>query len=117
MILGIGVDVCEVSRWQAALARHPGLARRVLSAQEAGRPAQSQAARFAAKEALHKALGGPRGLSWADAEVTVDQTGAPSFALRGRVAEVARERGIAAVHLSLSHDAGLAVALVVCEGR
>lgn len=117
MIVGIGVDVCEVTRWQDAVARHRGMAARVLTAQEAARPAQAQAARFAAKEALVKALGGPRGLHWADAEVIVDDAGAPSFRLSGTVAEAARRRGIDAVHLSLSHDGGLAIAMVVCERR
>lgn len=116
MIVGIGVDICEVARWRAALARHPGMAARVLTEQEAAGPAQSQAARFAAKEALAKALGGPAGLSWADAEVVTDACGAPSFRLRETVAEAARRRGVEAVHLSLSHDGGLAVAVVVCEG-
>jgi holo-[acyl-carrier protein] synthase len=115
VIVGIGVDVCEVAHWQAAVARHPGIATRVLTAQEADRPAQSQAARFAAKEALVKALGGPSGLHWADAEVVIDEHGAPSFRLSGTVAEAARQRGIDAVHLSLSHDGGLAIAMVVCE--
>lgn len=117
MIVGIGVDVCEVAHWQAAVARHPGIAARVLTVQEAARPAQSQAARFAAKEALVKALGGPPGLRWADAEVVIDESGAPSFRLSATVAEAAHRRGIDVVHLSLSHDGGLAVAMVVCESR
>lgn len=104
-----------MSRWQAALSRHPGIAARVLCEQEVARPAQSQAARFAAKEALVKALGSPVGLSWHDAEVLVDAYGAPSFQLRGATAERARRQGIDAIHLSLSHDGGMAIAFVVCE--
>ena len=101
-----------MSRWQTALSRHPGMAARVLCAQEA---AWDWAGRFAAKEALVKALGSPVGLSWHDAEVLVDSSGAPSFQLRGAAAEKARRQGIDAIHLSLSHDGGMAIAFVVCE--
>lgn len=115
MIVGIGVDVCDVARWQAAVARHPGIMTRVLTPAEAARRPESQAARFAAKEALIKALGGPEGLHWHDAEVVSDAQGAPSFQLRGTVAGAARRRGIDRVHLSLSHDGGIATAFVVAE--
>ena len=63
MIIGIGVDVCDISRWEAAVQRHPGMVRKMLTHTEAVMPARSQAARFAAKEALYKALGGGEGLS------------------------------------------------------
>lgn len=81
-------------------------------------PAQSQAARFAAKEALYKALSGGEGLSWQDCEVVPDEavSAAVRFELRGSVARRASELGVTRVHLSLSHDAGVAVAMVVCEG-
>lgn len=115
MIKGIGVDVCDVSRWEAAVRRHPGMVRRVLTEAEAATPSRSQAARFAAKEALYKALGGRDGLSWQDCEVVSD-SGVPRFELRGSLARRASEHGVAQVHLSLSHDAGVAVAMVVCEG-
>lgn len=115
MIVGIGVDICDVARWQAATGRHPGIVTRVLTPAEADRRPESQAARFAAKEALVKALGGGEGLRWHDAEVVGDEKGAPSFRLHGSVREAARRRGIDRIHLSLSHDGGLAVALVVAE--
>ncbi|WCC79478.1 holo-ACP synthase [Cutibacterium equinum] len=115
MIMGIGVDVCDVSRWQAAAARHPGMVRKVLTEAEAATPSRSQAARFAAKEALYKALGGGDGLSWHDCEVVSDG-GLPRFELRGSLARRVLDLGVARVHLSLSHDAGVAVAMVVCEG-
>lgn len=116
MIVGIGVDVCEVERWRAATTRHPGMAAKALGPAEAARRTESQAARFAAREALVKALGGPSGLSWRDVEVVVDEQGAPSFALSQAADRLMRSRGIARIHLSLSHDGGLAMALVVCEG-
>lgn len=114
MIVGVGVDVCDVDRWTAAVTRHPGLVRRVLTGGEASLPLRSQAARFAAKEALYKALRGGQGMSWQDAEVVVDD-GAPALRLSGGVARRAADLGITATHLSLSHDAGVAVAMVVCE--
>ena len=75
----------------------------------------SQAARFAAKEALAKALGAPAGLSWQDAEIVTDERGRPEFKVTGTVAAKAAELGIATIHVSLSHDAGIASAVVICE--
>lgn len=115
MIIGIGVDVCEVARFAAACARRPGFARRWLTEAEAALPMHSQAARFAAKEALAKALLIERGLGWQDAEVICDTFGRPSFRTRGSVAARATELGVHRMHLSLSHDAGIATAFVVCE--
>ena len=69
MIVGIGVDVCSVERFSAMAARRPGVVSKLLTPAEAELPVHSQAARFAAKEALAKALGSPGGLSWQDAEV------------------------------------------------
>jgi holo-[acyl-carrier protein] synthase len=114
-IVGVGIDVCDVDRFAAALRRRPGMVHRLFTPTEAGRPVASQAARFAAKEALAKALGAPSGLSWLDAEVQTDDLGRPSFALTGTVAARAAALGIAHIHLSLSHDAGIASAVVVCE--
>lgn len=115
MIIGIGVDVCEVARFAAACARRPGFARRWLTEAEASLPLHSQAARYAAKEALAKALLIERGLGWHDAEVVCDAFGRPSFQTRGSVATRAAELGVRHIHLSLSHDAGIATAFVVCE--
>lgn len=115
MIIGIGVDVCAVERFAAACARRPGFARRFLTAAEAELPMASMAARYAAKEALAKALRIERGLGWQDAEVLVDEFGRPSFRITDSVAARAAELGVGAVHLSLSHDAGIATAFVVCE--
>ena len=112
MIVGIGTDVVEIVRLEQALQRTPSMRGRVFTAAEAILPTESLAARFAAKEALAKALGAPGGLSWQDAEVVADETGRPSFELRGTVAEAAA--GLT-VHLTLSHDGGIAVAFVVIE--
>lgn len=115
MIIGIGIDLCEIARFAAACARRPGFARRWLTDAEASLPMHSQAARFAAKEALAKALRTERGLGWHDAEVLCDEFGRPSFRTQGSVAARAAELGVRRIHLSLSHDAGIASAFVVAE--
>lgn len=115
MIIGIGVDVCDIGRFQAAGQRRPGFAERFLTAAEASLSPASQAARYAAKEALAKALRIEHGLGWQDAEVVTDEFGRPSFEVRGSVAARAEELGVQNIHLSLTHDAGIATAFVVCE--
>ena len=115
MIVGIGRDVNVVGRVEAVLRRRPGIAERILTPEERALPVQSQAARFAAKEALAKALGSPGGMSWLDAEVVRSEAGEPSFVVTGTVAERLAELGITRIHLSVSHDGGFASATVVCE--
>ncbi|GAA4110109.1 holo-ACP synthase [Nocardioides fonticola] len=115
-ILGVGIDVCDIERFGASLERTPGLRERLFTPSEAGRTTASLAARFAAKEALAKALGAPVGMSWHDAEIVSESTGRPLFEIRGTVLEQARALGVASVHVSLSHDAGIASAVVVLEG-
>ena len=115
MIIGVGIDVCDVDRFAESIERRPGLIRRIFTVAEAERPMASKAARFAAKEALAKALGAPDGLSWLDAEVLTDDQGKPSFKITGTVAARAAELGIGTIHLSMSHDAGIASAVVICE--
>lgn len=116
MIVGVGIDVCDLERFALSLERTPGLRDRLFTSAEATRPLASLAARFAAKEALAKALGAPGGLAWHDAEVVSEESGRPRFEMRGTVLARARELGAAHVHLSLSHDAGIASAMVVLEG-
>jgi holo-[acyl-carrier protein] synthase len=116
LILGIGTDVVEVTRLEQALERTPTLRERLFTPAEAGLPIESLAARFAAKEALAKALGAP-GLSWQDAEVVTDENGRPGLELTGNVASLAAGLGADRVHLSLSHDGGVAIAFVVLESR
>ena len=116
MIVGIGVDVVNIGRFEAALVRTPALATRVFAESERGGRPESLAASFAAKEAVAKALGAPPGLSWTDVEVIRDAAGCPRLEIRGTVADVASQRGIRRWHVSLSHDAGMSIAMVVAEG-
>jgi holo-[acyl-carrier protein] synthase len=116
MIVGVGVDVVDIARFEQALTRTPGMAVRLFTAGERGLPAHSLAARFAAKEALAKALGAPRGLLWTDAEVVTSPAGRPHLRVSGTVAAAAAEFGVTSWHLSLSHDAGIASAVVIAEG-
>lgn len=115
-IVGIGVDVVEIARLDAALRRTPALALRLFAQSERDRSVASLAACFAAKEAIAKALGGPPGLRWTDAEVIHDGAGRPLVLTRGTVAEAARRAGVRHWHLSLTHDAGMSMAMVVAEG-
>jgi holo-[acyl-carrier protein] synthase len=115
MILGVGVDIVEIGRFARALNRTQGLAKRLFTEGEQGLPVRSLAARFAAKEALAKALGAPRGLLWTDAEVVVDAAGRPAIRVYGTVAAAAAEAGVRHWHVSLSHDGGVAVGFVVAE--
>jgi holo-[acyl-carrier protein] synthase len=115
VIVGLGIDVVDVERFGETLARTPAMRERLFTATELTRPLASLAARFAAKEALAKALGAPAGLHWIDAEVQTDETGRPSLVLSGSVARRADEIGASRVHVSLSHDAGIASAVVVLE--
>lgn len=116
MILGVGIDVVDVARFGATLARTPNLVERLFTPEERLRPLASLAARFAAKEALAKALGAPDGLHWHDAEVITDGDGRPWLEVRGTVQERSDVLGVKTLHLSLSHDAGIASAVVVLEG-
>ncbi|MFI5532394.1 holo-ACP synthase [Kitasatospora sp. NPDC051853] len=122
MIVGVGIDVAEIARFGAALERTPGMAERLFTEAElvlpsgARRGVASLAARFAAKEALAKALGAPGGLSWTDAEVSTEASGRPVLTVRGTVAARAAELGVRSWHVSLSHDAGVASAVVIAEG-
>jgi holo-[acyl-carrier protein] synthase len=117
MIAGVGIDVVEIARLERALARTQGLAGRLFTEAERDLPVRSLAARFAAKEALAKALGGPRGLLWTDAEITVGAAGRPELKVYRTVAEAAARLGVTRWHVSLSHDGGLATAIVVAEAQ
>lgn len=121
MIVGIGVDLVDVARFERAASRTPRLLDRLFAQSEQhpdGRdlPLRSLAARFAAKEALIKAIGDSDGVRWHDIRIVSNDLRNPSFELANRVAEVADERGITSFHLSMTHDAGLAIAYVIAEG-
>ncbi|MDP1721423.1 MAG: holo-ACP synthase [Candidatus Nanopelagicaceae bacterium] len=112
MIEGIGIDVVNIERFAQSLERTPGLSDRLFTEAEQGKPISSLAARFAAKEALAKALNAGKGLLWLDAEVINLETGKPVFLFRGEIAEIIDG---ASVHLSISHDSGIASAIVIVE--
>jgi holo-[acyl-carrier protein] synthase len=121
VIVAVGIDVVLVDRFALALERTPLLADRLFTESErvtgSGNPrsGESLAARFAAKEAVAKALGAPSGLRWHDCEIVSDPDGRPWLTVSGTVAAAAAERGVNRWHLSLSHDGGIASAMVVAE--
>ncbi|GIG54792.1 holo-ACP synthase [Demequina activiva] len=114
-IVGVGIDVVAIARFEEALAKSPGFLERVFTPSERALGHHSLAARWAAKEALAKALGAPAGMSWQDAEVHREDGGRPMLEVRGTVAARAAALGIDRFHLSLSHDAGIASAVVIAE--
>jgi holo-[acyl-carrier protein] synthase len=125
MIVGMGVDIAEVSRIEAAIGRHgAAFLRRVFTAAEIRyceshrNAAERYAARFAAKEAAMKALGTGwrRGVRWVDLEVANLPGGRPTLRLHGRSKELAEEMGVRRIALSITHGAGLAFAQVIFEG-
>lgn len=127
MIRGYGVDVVEIDRIASLLARHEDrFVSRCFTASEAAyaaaggaRRVERLAVRFAAKEAVFKALGtGWRsGLAWTEIEVTRDALGKPGLRLSGACAERAVAIGVRAWHLSLSHTRRIAYAGAIGEGE
>ncbi|MFV0461592.1 MAG: holo-ACP synthase [Nostocoides sp.] len=115
MIVGVGIDVVDVVRFGQSLARTPALLARLFSVEEQDLPLASLAARFAAKEALAKALGAPVGLRWTDATVVRGPGRRPVFQTCGTVAAQTDALGVRSLHVSLSHDAGIASAVVIAE--
>ena len=115
MIVGVGIDVVEIARLASGLARTQRLAIRLFTERERDLPLRSLAARFAAKEALAKALGAPRGLVWTDAEIIAGADGR-ELKVYGTVAAAAARAGVTRWHVSLSHDGGVATAVVIAEG-
>ncbi len=125
VIAGVGIDICGIARMQRAVERHgERFLVRIFTPAERdyvlarAHPYQSFAARFAAKEATSKALGAPRGIGWHDVEVVParPREAGPTVVLMGRAKEVADERAVREVHLSLTHAEGFAAAMVVLEG-
>lgn len=115
VIVGHGIDIVDVARFGANLERTPALRDRLLTPAEQSLPLESMAARFAAKEALIKALGGSSDFRFVDVEVPRGD-GRPEFVLSGDIAGAMDAAGIT-LHLSLSHDGGMAVASVIAESR
>ena len=119
-VVGVGVDLVDVERIRRAVARTPGFVDRVFTGAEQARaeaardPAERYAVRWAAKEAVLKALGvGLGAVPLTDVEVVRHEGGAPSIALHGSAADLAAEQGIAGWLVSLTHTAALAQAVVL----
>jgi len=115
VIVGIGIDVVDVPRFETVLERTPSLRERLFTEAERGLPVESLAGRFAVKEALAKALGSPGGLVWTDAEVQRGEHGAPRLVVSGTVAACAAGRGAKEFFVSISHDGGIATAIVLAQ--
>lgn len=125
MTVGVGIDVVDVARFRRLLARHGDRARQRLFTEAElvacdGRVDSDEclAARFAAKEAALKALGSGKvpDVRWTDLEVECAASGEPSLQLCGAAKKWADEKRVGRVWVSLSHDAGLACAVVVLDG-
>jgi holo-[acyl-carrier protein] synthase len=116
-ILGVGVDLVDISRFERALQRAPRLAERLFTENEAQASTRTLAGRFAAKEALVKALGSPQGLRWSELQVSKNQNGRPVFLASGQSAVTLARAGVVRLQLSISHDGGMACAFVVAEAR
>jgi len=124
MIVGTGIDITEIARFEEALRKHgERFSRRVCTAAEIAycekfkNSAERFAARFAAKEAAFKALGTgwSEGIRWVDVEVTHSPGGKPELILRGRAEEIARRLGVTCAAVSISHSGHYVVALVILE--
>ncbi|HEY7667246.1 MAG TPA: holo-ACP synthase [Actinomycetota bacterium] len=118
-IVGLGVDISEIARVERALERHPTMRERVFTAEERAycdskaRPAESYAGRFAAREAVIKALGGYRGKRWKDIHVRRAPSGAPEIVLEGNARRRADALGVERVLITFTHERSNAVAFAV----
>ena len=125
MIKGIGTDILQVSRIERALERTPKLAERILTPaeysdfQQDGQPGRFLAKRFAAKEAVVKALGtGIRmGVGWQQIQIEKDELGKPLITLLGGALERAYEMAVDSYFISYSDERDYVVAMVVLEGE
>jgi holo-[acyl-carrier protein] synthase len=122
-VRGIGVDAVDVERFRLVIGRRPALVERLFTeterayAERSRDPGPRLAVRFAAKEAVLKALGvGIGGAGFRDVEVLRDPEGRPSLALTGRAAALSARRGVRRWHVSLTHTDTVAIASVVAEG-
>jgi holo-[acyl-carrier protein] synthase len=119
-LIGIGVDLVEVDRLRTTLARTPSMIEKLFTpgerayAQSANDPTQRFAARFAAKEAVMKALGvGLGAVDWHDIEVVRSDEGAPTLVITGRALELAADLGVQQWKLTMTHTASMAEAIAV----
>jgi holo-[acyl-carrier protein] synthase len=123
-VVGIGVDTVDIERFRTSLARTPSMRERLFTDEELAYvapkadPVPSLAGRFAAREAVMKALGlGLGAFGFHEVWVTRAESGAPSLCVVGRAAELAESAGVGRWHLSITHGDLVAVAMVVAEGR
>ena len=114
MIVGIGIDVVDINRFKQSLERTPSLESKLFTEAERTKSIHSLAARFAAKEALIKALNAEKGIAWHEAEVVNLASGKPEFLFYGAVADLVDGMN---VHISISHDAGISTAIVIVEHK
>jgi holo-[acyl-carrier protein] synthase len=121
MIVGMGIDVCSIERMRRALERHGDrFFSRICSEAErkdlSGRDvATALAGRFAVKEAFAKALDGARGVGWHEVEVRREPSGKPTLTLHGNATAMVEKFGANKWHVSITHDAGVAIAMVILE--
>jgi len=122
MIRGIGVDAVDIERFRTSLTRTPSMRARLFTDEELAYvapkadPVRSLAARFAAREAVMKAMGlGLGAFGFHEVWVSRAESGEPSLAVTGRAAELAADRGITCWHLSITHTDQVAIAYVVAE--
>ena len=117
MIIGVGVDTVQLSRFEAKLTETPRLKDRLfLDIETVDASIQTLAGRFAAKEAVIKALSGDPGIEWHGIEIGKESSGKPVIWLHGATAKIALQAGIRKLHVSISHDGDNAVAFVIAEG-
>lgn len=118
-IVGIGVDVVDLARFEATIERTPAIVNRLFTSAEQHSAeghrlaTQSLAGRFAVKEAVAKALNAPAGLEFHD--VQVSNGGKPTLTITGSVEKVATDLGVTDWHVSISHDGPVAIAYVIAE--
>jgi holo-[acyl-carrier protein] synthase len=113
VIKGIGIDVVDIARFQESLERTPALKVKIFTPTEAQLKISSLAARFAAKEALVKALDAQHVFNWHDVEIINEESGKPTFLFTGALAVRVEDL---MVHLTISHESGIATAMVILEG-
>lgn len=118
MIIGVGVDTVQLSRFAAKLLETPRLKERLfLETETLEASSNTLAGRFAAKEAVIKALSGDKGIEWHGIEIGKEESGRPIVSLHGNTANLALKAGVKKLHVSISHDGDAAVAFVVAEGE
>ncbi len=116
MIIGVGVDLVDLDRFANSIEKNPGLLEKVFHSDEREAAARTLAGRFAAKEALIKVFGDSKPMRWHDVRISKDELGKPEISLFDATADYAKSRGIEKLHLSISHDANMAIAFLVAEG-